>query len=513
MLKRVILILMPIGFVAWAGPQDADRSESTFRQYWADRFTTFSQEQNVPGFGARPDGTPAIGGKKNRANKDDGFQYEGYLTYHDMAFDTFEEVSNQGSPKTNAARGSNGLDDKETRTLYGFISPHGGLSAAGGSSLLERIVYQQHEKFMKEQEETRKNGKPVDDEKTGTSYKSVFQVDTQKVFKDPNAKPSAAKPNTAKPDDPEPEKVERWRLRSEVKTEVEKVGEEASKTVEAAARGRGSEGDENALANSTLLYEAAGRAYDAWWNSTQSNLAQLRTNRAVRRGPEQIKAQLQEDVANCDEWASQTRVKLKQSDNAKPAAAREKDDKEIDRMLSQCKEMVRTSYKAIDPSFERDENDPDGGEKLSNGGSEKENARERDLRVQLEVLADPQKTPSEVTSNWNYSDSDAKSKVTISFDEDGRKPVEVEMTGKEQVESYNEQLKSAAAAYEEVKKRLPVLKGDANKILQYQIKDRRSAKEISALPDEIYEADAGVAKPQSKPIAKTYQEVLTRKTP
>ncbi|MBI1859976.1 MAG: hypothetical protein HYR96_03540 [Deltaproteobacteria bacterium] len=493
---------------ALCGPKEADSSEKTFRQYWADRFATFTQEQNVPGLGSTPDGNQAIAGKKVRGNHDDGFQYEGYLTYHDFAFDTDEDVLK--SSKTNP----NDPNAKESRKLYANISPHGAVSAAGGSSLLERTVYQQHEKYMKQQEEARKNGKPADDDKTGTEFKSIFKVETKQVMLDPDSGNSGNNP-----DKPEKKKVERWYLRDDVKTEVEKAGDEAAKTVEAAARSQGSENDENALSNSTLLYETAGRAYDAWWNSSLANVTQARVNRTVkgRVAGSRMKAQLNEDIASCDDWATKAKNEIKKMGNPQGGSQgsndSQKDEQEIDRMLNQCKEMVTASYANIDPEFKQDPEKPDAPKELKSLGPAEEKARERDQRVQLEILADAQKKPSEVQSNWQYTEDDAKAKVTIAYDENAKSPQQTDMTVKDQVDSYNNQVQEAAKALDEVKKRLPTLDTTSEQVLQYQIKGNLSAKEISALPQELYEDDTGVKKSTTAATPGSYNQLMNRKVP
>lgn len=485
-----------------AGPEDADRTESTFRQYWVDRFTQFTQDQNVAGKGARPDGTAAVAGKKRKFNNDDGVQYEGYLTYHDFSFNTIEKAPQKNNTGGNSSGGT--PVDQQTRTLYGFVSKHGAISAAGGSSLLERTVYEQHEKYLKEEEGARKNGKSLDNDKTGVKYKSIFKVTTDKISKkdDPSGSGTLATPS--KSDDPE-EKVERWELRPEVRTEVEKIGEESFKTVEASARDRGSENDENALPNSTLMYEAASRAYDAWWNSTLANLSQARANRAVRGGPQGIRAQLDEDNATCEKWVFETRSKLQSQSPLSPS-----DQKELDRMLSQCKEMVSMNYRAVNPSFEKDEKDPNAKESLQEKGPDKEDARERDLRLQMEVLANPQVDPNELPTNWKFQNKDTQTKVTVGFDESARNAEVAETTVGEQVKSYNDQLASAAGKYEEIKKRFPDLDVNPKQVLQYQIKGQPTAKEISALPKDIYSADSGVEKAKTKSPAKNYSQLLDR---
>ena len=165
----------------------------------------------------------------------------------------------------------------------------------------------------------------------------------------------------------------------------------------------------------------------------------------------------------------------------------------------------------MDPSFQKDPSDPSGTARLQAMGADQEDARERDLRVQLEILANPQKSPGDITSNWRYSERDSTSPITLGFDENAKNPETANITVKEQVQSYNEQLELAAQGYAEVKKRLPGLDVDPKKILQFQIKTDRSAKEISALPQTLYEEDSGAKKTDGLNAPTNYSQLLEQR--
>jgi len=157
--------------------------------------------------------------------------------------------------------------------------------------------------------------------------------------------------------------------------------------------------------------------------------------------------------------------------------------------------LANQKFDAINPRFEAGK---DGKDELKAGDLKKEDSFVRDARVQLETLKKAGKDPRSVPSNWKYTDQDAKAKITIEFDDNGAPKGEQDMTVKQQLDSYNNQLKEAAVGYEEVKTRFPDLQTDPQTPLQYQIQsETKSVMEINQSANAILQED-GVKAPTTQ---------------
>lgn len=512
---------------SYADLEDADRAEEKARAAFVEHFVSFLQDKNVMGKVNTPDGKPADPGpNKNKFDQDDGVSYRSDLTYHDFSYNTNDE---QFAKKNEALIKSGGKVEDNSRTLPAFVSEHGGIAEGGGSSLLERTVYGLHERFHKEEKDPKK--KKEEEERKGIKLNSVYQVETREVFKsdvDPNAAAAngtnAANGATPQPSVPpnganaanganskkeeEPEKVERFSLREEVRPEIEKVGEQAFKTVERASRDKENQDDEKTLSNSTLLYEAAGRASEAWWSSTLANWGQRIINRAMRNGP---RANLSEGLAGCVAWAKQT-LQQRLAELAKSGKPDPKEIQAIQEEFKQaeqkCNEVAKVNYGTVNPKYERTE---DGkGEKLTTGDILKEDGFSRDLRNQLEVLGSAGKDVTKLKTNWKYGAEEDKQEVTTGFDEETGEANNVErLSVREQLDSYNQQLDEAKEGFKGVKERFPQLEVNEKELDQFKIApESRSVMDINRMTPTMRE-DIGAPQEEAE-IPQTYEQLIQK---
>lgn len=475
---------------ALATPEEADKSEERARSSFVDQFSKFMQDKNVQGRAKTPDGQIVQGGKKTRFNQDNGLAFQSDLTYHDYAFGKGIEID-QGKGKP-----------PKRKFLQPFVSDHGSVSAAGGSSLLERTAYALDDKLTKQDEQNK--DKPAQE---GVRFRSIYKITTKTIFDQQAAAaantPGAPPPATPEETEEEKPKVDRYELRDEARPEIEKVGEVASQTILQAARGEQSANDPQALGNGVLLRQAAASATQALWNSTLSNLAQNRAKRTVRGGGFDT-PELSEGTARCEDWNSAAMVALngalqKAGGDASKAEAIKK---EIERISKQCKEVSALPYNVIDPVYEKQE---DGTEVLKSAGPEKESAFQRDSRLQLEVMAKAGKSVTELPSNWQFSKKDDKARMTISYDDN--QPQEGALTIKEQLESYNANLKDAEEGYQDVKNRFPDL--EMAKPTDYAIQPgTKNIVDINQPPEAAFEEVGLENKTRTGPTPKTYNDLL-----
>jgi hypothetical protein len=434
--------------------KDVEQAQQKVQNAFIDHFLNFTKDKNVMGKAKTPDGKAVGEGKKRKFDRDGGgvLPFQSDLTYHDYSY-------NRTDPND-----ANKKEEDRSR-LFAFVSHHGGVSAAGGSSLLERTAYQLHKELSKEDE---KNAKKADQEE-GVKFRSLFKITTKEVAKNENAKGADAD---------KPEKIERIEMRDEAKTKIEEVGDQSFETIRRAARDQGKEDDSSILSNGVLLRYAAGQATQAWWNSSQANLGQRRANSGIRAGALPDSPQLSEGIATCDEWG-QAAIQGVQESKAPPETLKALQE-EIQKKVQQCNQMAGISFKEINPKFVP--NDDGKGETLKTGDVAKEDAFQRDLRNQMEVLSKAGKGIGGLQTNWAYEAKDERSKVVIDFDENGQPKAPVDRTVRQQLESYNNQLQEAAKGLEEVKAKMPemVISGDP---LSYQIApESKSAMEINQTP-------------------------------
>jgi len=451
---RFVFALICLAPAAKADLRDVEEAQAKASNAFIDHFLNFTKDKNVMGKAKTPEGKVVNEGKKKRFDRDGGgvLPFQSDLTYHDYSY-------NRTDPND-----ANKKEEDRSR-LFSFVSHHGGISAAGGSSLLERTAYQLHKQFSKEDE---KNAQKADQEE-GTKFRSIFKITTKEVFKNEGGDQGGA-------DAKKPDKIERIEMRDEAKTEIEKVGDQSFETIRRAGRGQGEEDDPNVLPNGVLLRYAAGQATQAWWNSTLANLGQRRANAGIRAGALPDSPQLSEGIASCNEWG-QAALQGIQESKAKGEQLKTL-QQEVQTKIQQCQQMAQQKWDVINPKFQANENGK--GETLKTGDVNKEDAFQRDLRNQMEVLNKAGKAQG-LQTNWQYEDKDFKSKVNIEFD-DGQPKGPVDRTVREQLESYNNQLQEAAKGLEEAREKMPELpvSGDP---LSYQIApESKSAMEINQTP-------------------------------
>lgn len=471
---------------AHAKLEDIEAAQSKARNTFIQRFGEFTGDKNVMGRAKTPDGGQAKAGGKPRFNSDDQGPFQSDLTYHDFMYETPDEAFN----KANTANASTGGVTK-ARLLFAGVSDHGAISGAGGSSILERTVYGLHDKFAKQEDDAER--KKANEQK-GISYRGMFKLDTQEVE------------NKAKKrgEDDVPEKVERWTIREEARPDVEKIGKDSFDTIERAAKTENKE-DPQQMGTLSFYYDAANRALNQLWNNLATNLGQRRTYKGVDPQSFGKNVKLSEDTPNCDAWTQKAIGEIDPQ-----ATDRDKQVESIQKMAGQCRQMVSTSYSQINPRFETPENGPPDAEpQLTQKGPEKEDPRERDLRVNLEVLGKVGKRAAEVPSNWKYSDQDEKAKIK-QYDQSGNEVGEAELRMDESVTKYNQDLDESAATLGEIRNRYPDLKMQEKEILDNKIPlNERSAMEITKFPEQAaYEGFETPIKGNDSPPPQSYEELL-----
>jgi hypothetical protein len=482
----IISLLLPT--LLQAKLEDVDGAEEKARNDYINQFIKFTQDKNVQGKARDPRGKAVPTASKERFNADDHNTFKSELTYHDYVFSTTEEkTAPDGTTKTK-------------KKLPAFISEHGGIVAAAGSSALERKVYDLDKKFSEQLSKT-----PPKDE-VGVSYFSIFKETTQEIFEKGIALAGGAPPPPPKNGQPqEKEKRSRLEIRSEAKKEIEKVGEDSFETIRESGRDEDQRQNPNALDNGVLLRVAAGDATTAMWNSTLANLSQRRANKGMEN--KQISSedggnpQLSEGMAKCKDWSKAAFSSLAA---IKDPAEKDKLTKEFQRMESQCEEMAKLPFDAIDPRFV-DSKTPGGKAELKEGGPRMEDSIQRDLRVQLEVLDKAGISLDKIPSNWKYSDQDNRAKV-ITFDDNA--PKTQALTVAEQLDSYNNQLDSAEKGYKTAAKKL--VKFRAPKPTKFKIQpETKTIMEINQPPPSAYQELGVDAKSIKLPEqAETYQELV-----
>jgi hypothetical protein len=479
---------------------DADKAEALARKAFSDKYLEFTGDKNVMGKAMSVDGKVQQTGSKSRFDNDDGISYKSDLTYHDLVFPTEDEANNQKN-KDNKTGNSNGSN----RYIQPFVSPHGGLSEAGGSSILERTMYQEFDKFSKQEEKEDPNKQQ---EQKGVQQKGVFKITTKEIFEDPksqqNSDPSKSqssnggKPNTPPQDNKkkEKEKVERLELRDEVKQAVEKVGSDSAETVIQAARDKDKKDDPNALPNELLLYDAAAKATTSLWNATMANLYQRRIFKGL---PDNPRPKLSEETPDCASWEKK---RLEELGKLSPQE-REAEQKNFELTKKGCEQMSKMPFNAINPGYEVDPNNPKV-EVLKERGPEKEDAFARDMRVQLELMSAAGKSINDVQRNWKYDPDDEKVDIKT---EDGST---IKQNMAEQLEDYNQKLQEAQAGYDNVKSEAPDIFKSNVDASKYQIEPgTRSLMEINQRPAQGF-GDFGVdpSKLADPAEAQNYNELI-----
>lgn len=475
----------------------AEKATEDARKAFAESYLEFTQDKNVMGKSTAVDGKVQLSGNKSRFDGDDGVSYKSDLTYHDFAFTTDDEGNNNQPQQPNGQK-------KSARRLQPFVSAHGGLSESGGSSILERTMYQEFDKYSKQEEKQKPDEK--EEEKTGIKYRGVYKITTKEIFQDPKSQPNnpsastTGGPNSNSPDqkDKEKDKVERLELRDETKQAVKKIGSDSAETVIQAAKDKETKDDPNSLPYELFLYDAASRATTALWNSTMANLYQRRIYKGLNDSSFFDPPKLSEESPDCAAWEKQAQEKLAKV----TPQQRQEQQKEFELMKKGCEQMSKMPFNVVDPRYEAEPNNPKV-EVLKERGPEKEDPFARDMRVQLDLMSQAGKDISEVKTNWQYEDKDQKVELKNNNET-------VNQTMAEQIESYNQQLEAAKAGYAEVAKEAPdVFKNDVDPT-QFKIEPgTRSVMEINQRPAQAY-SDMGVdsSKLAEPPPAQNYEELI-----
>jgi len=492
--------------------QDVDALAEKARKAYIDRFIKFTQDKNVMGKAKDPS-VKVIQGSKRRFNLDDGLSYESDLTFHDFSYNTADGQAKKNNPKDPKA---------QTRTLYGFISAHGGISEGGGSSLLERVTYEKHTQYSKQDEDPKQQQKT--DQEKGIKYRSVFKVETREVFKNPTAsekKDSAnSNPSNSSNNQKEPDKVERTSLRPDVEQAIEEVGDISSKTIIKAAKSPGSEDDPQAMGNLTFYYEAAARATRALWDSTLANLSQRRINRTVEKKPYEINGEIEfiapslsEETPTCEAWGQSVSAEI-----AKVSDANKKQDyqNQLQQQVQDCQKMSQVKWSAVDPRFQEQNSNLSNGnaqqaKTIKENGPDREDDKTRDMRNQLQVMDKTGVDLNNLQTNWKYDDAEFKNQITVG-DEEGN-DVLTEMTNAEQLNAYNQALDRAIEKMKEVQKSVPNYKFDEAAIQKKKIAiGETSILEINKVPEHLME-EFGTKAGNAAPAAQTYQELIQQQNP
>jgi hypothetical protein len=480
---------------------DAEAEAAKARKNYTERFIKFTQDKNVMGKAKNPQGKVVQGGQKTKFNADDGLSYQSDLTYHDFSYNTPDSEAQKANPNDPNA---------QSRTLYGFISSHGGIAEGGGSSLLERVAYEKHTEYSKKDEDPKEREKR--DQEKGIKYRSIFKVETREVFKKPdtssqgNSSQSSQQAANNKPKQ-EPDKVERTELRPDVKQAFEEVGETASKTVERAAKDPGSEDDPNKMGNLSFYYEAASRASRALWDSTLSNLSQRRVNRAVEKKNYgklgDLAPTLSESTPTCESWAQSVTEEIGKLQDAKEKQSYQE---QLSEQVQQCQQMVQVKWSAVDPRFENPESQQKQQKQIKEQGTDREDDKARDLRNQLQVMDKVGISSDELQTNWKYGDEEFQNEV-VEGDGEGNSSVS-QMSNSDQLNAYNQAIDSALESLKETKQLLPDYQVNEQAIQTKKIEiGKTNLLEINKLPEHMQE---GTGSPQNNPpaAAQTYQELV-----
>jgi hypothetical protein len=500
-----ILVVFAMGYfapLAFGDLKDADKAEELARKTFAEKYLEFTGDKNVMGKAMSVDGKVQLTGNKTRFDQDDGVSYKSDLTYHDLAYTSEDENNNQknkNNPDPNAKN--------KFRRLQPFVSPHGGLSESGGSSALEREMYQQFDK-LSQQDEKKDPNNPRQQDK-GIENKGVFKITTKEIFEDPKTQQANANQNSAqnKPDtnstqdprakDKEKDKVERLELRDEVKQGVEKIGSDSAQTVIQAAKDKESKEDPNALPNELLMYDAASRATNAMWNAGMANLYQRRIFKGLNDSTFFDPPKLSEDNPDCSSWEKQAQEKMAKLNPQE----RQDRQKEFELMKKGCDQMSKMPFNSVDPRYEADPNNPKV-EILKERGPKKEDAFARDMRIQLDLMSSAGKSINDVQTNWKYDPEDEKVEL-----KNGDEIVKQTMA--EQLDAYNQQLEAAKAAYDKVKSEDPNSFRGTNDPTQYRIEPgTQSVMEINQRPAQGFDSFGVDANKLAEPnAAQNYEEL------
>lgn len=464
----VVSLLSPLA--ATARIEDVIDAERKRIDAMNKRFGEFTSDKNVFGLASLFNGTPISSPQKQRMDADGGNMktFQGDMTYHINAYDVERETDEKVDP-------NDPNSPNKVETLYGWVSEHGAIKGeGGGSSELERKAYGEHEKYTQGPEDPKNKNAPE-----GITYVSMFKRTTLKAAKAGQGRGN----NNNNNDENEEEAIERWEVREESLEPIASVGDLAFNTVEEVARSPEKRNDRTTVGNGLWFLEAGQRALKTIEAAAKSALAQRRINRGIRAGSLPERVQLKEERATCQQWAQEARGAVA---NEQDPQKRQEMEQEVQRMAQQCEEMSRVAFDAAQPRFEQDEEGKN--ETLKIKGIKGEDSRERDLRVQIQVLRRFGISPNEVPSEWQYNENDGKGKVTLAFDENGRPTEQRMMSPAEQLEIWNREKMLAKQAAEEANQYLPEgSKIDTSKLNQLVQRGQKPAWEITQIPEQAYD--------------------------
>ncbi len=461
--------------------EDVIDIERKAQQQAIDQFTTFTKDKNVQGKAQKPDGTRVRSPDKSALDRDKKTNFQSDLTYHLNTF--WSSIKNAAGKAV---------------SVLPFVSQHGSISADGGSSFLERLVWKWHELFSKEDE-----NKPPTSKQEGIRTESVFEIKTTKA--DPNATDETARrsPPTGtssgtRGSTNRDESVEQRTLREPVRKEVEDAGDKATDTVVEAAKSPDTKKDKNAMPNITDMYEAAKRATTiGFWNPTIANLGQrrafLNSNRTV---------ELNEDTESCEKWRANELARIGQKGTPSQSELQSVEDQ-----TQKCRAMIAQPYSAVNPQFENVSGPGSASANLEvkEKGPSGEDSYERDLRVQAELASG--KKLNDIEKAWPYSEEDAKALVTLQFGPNGEPTEKKNLTIQEQYGLYNKQLEAAKKGYDEALKYLPNTKVNTNDILKFK-RDENTPIWLNNQPTQALMEEMGAKESPQIPVPKSYSDLL-----
>jgi len=449
-----------------------DEGAEKARKTYIERFIKFTQDQNVAGKAKDPFGKTVQGGEKTRFNQDDGNSFQGALTYHDASYDTKDEEAAKNNPNDPKAQFSR---------LRPFVSSHGGVSKEGGSSELERAVYEKHLEYSKKDEDP--DIQKQREKEKGVRYYSIFKEETKELEPDPK-----------NPD--QPKKVSRVTINPEVEEVISKIGKDSVQTIEKSAKDPGFENDPKTMGNLTFFREAAARASKALWDSTLANLSQ---RRIYNNG----EGSLSESTPNCESWGAAEAKELEKQLQKDPQALKSAQDR-LQERVQKCKTMESVQWSAIDPEIDGS----NGKTELKEKGINFEDKYERDLRNQMEVMNRVGISPDQLKTNFQYGEDEFKNEVGTGIDDSGELTTE-QMTNAEQLNAYNQALEMAIEKSKEIKKESPNSRiiFDENTIRSYQIQaGEKNILQINKVPNQMMDEMGATASENT--AAGSYSELV-----
>lgn len=504
--------------------EDVEAAQKKSYDQYIERFSVFTQEPDVMGKAAKPDGSTVKGGRKTKFNEDDGNPFQSpHFTEHNYMFDMDDTAFNK--KQADRVKAGAKIDpEKEllTRVIYSGTSPHGELS---DSSEIERKDGQLNKKFnIPKTEADRKKEKDEKIEYRGMIVREKKEIKKQvdeegnitDLPSDKNNNATAAA-TPANPNAPASGKKReetftlfRDKLRDEARETFEKVGTDGFKPLESAAKGPEGQNNENLLPDPEFLIEGANRAYKAWDANDMAKLGQRRfvTNfgSGEKMSPDEA---LSEDIPTCEKL-SQVKLQKFQQDDKLSKEAKEAKIKELEEEKKQCTELAATTYRDINPRFIRDKKDKEGKKKLQNMGVTQEDGKERDYRVGLNLRKRVGKKIKNIQSEWQYAPEDEKAEITIGYDEQGKASVKKKMSLGEQVQLYNDDLQGAAEDIKKIQSVYPDFKVTEQEILANQIQlGQRSTDQITKIQSQYEDFSAPVITKDDE-ATESYEQLLKK---